>query len=64
MKTKQEQRTRKQEPFFFSEAAEENGSDFKLPGVRKERAGFALVQRLFEYLPGIQRQEHIIVKGY
>lgn len=37
----------------LSEAAEENPltSD---SGVRKEWVGFTLVQRLFEYLPGVQ----------
>lgn len=37
----------------LSEAAEENPltSD---SGVRKECVGFTLVQRLFEYLPGVQ----------
>lgn len=38
---------------ILSEAAEENPltSD---SGVRKECVGFTLVQRLFEYLPGVQ----------
>lgn len=49
-----------------SSSSSSKPSHFRLSGVMKERAGltFTLVQRLLEYLPGVQRQEHVIVKGY